>query len=658
MAASPRLLVLTAKSSTEHCSSPELGVPLETAPDPDPNAAPAYQTVVATDMARAICLLREQEFAGIYIDRSYQGAFSWTGLMLQAEAVLESLAEGVAVIASSRRLVWVNSAFSALVGSSESVRTGQDLYVSLSQTDPPEPDPFALAWQGRRSASVTLSLPNQRYLALTLSPVFSEAGGLTHLIALTRETTGQVLQAQKLEAIHRAGEELAGLTADDLREFSEAERTEWLADRILDHMRNLLGFDYVEIRLLDPETLRLMPLISEGMTARAVTRVLYAKAEGNGVTGMVAETGRSYLCRDTAGDPTYLEGAEGAGSSLTVPLLYQGQVIGTINVESRTTDQFDERDRQFLEIYARSMASALNVLDLLRAERRQVSSDVILAVRRELALPLDDIVTDATTVLARYAGHDEDIVARLKKVLYRARQIRQQITHFDRTQQPEPHEPGQPDDRPTPLQRLRGVRILLADADVEIRRAAHNQLEDFGAVVETVRDATEAIALAQQSPYDAALIDIRLPDFNGYEAYTRLRAVQPKMAIVLMTGFGYDPTHSIVKAKREGLEATLYKPFKTELLLKTVEQVTIGMNSKGEVPETAVDPSSPKKTKPVDGPTSRQLKPADASPNGPFDPPVERHGRLEPDGLDCQTEPDVPDHHPDPDPDSEPSGAG
>jgi DNA-binding NtrC family response regulator len=39
-----------------------------------------------------------------------------------------------------------------------------------------------------------------------------------------------------------------------------------------------------------------------------------------------------------------------------------------------------------------------------------------------------------------------------------------------------------------------------------------------------------------------------------------------------MTGFGYDPGHSIVRASQEGLAAVLYKPFKVEQLLTEVRK--------------------------------------------------------------------------------------
>jgi DNA-binding response OmpR family regulator len=345
------------------------------------------------------------------------------------------------------------------------------------------------------------------------------------------------------------------------------ERTDLLKSNIAQHMKDLLGLDFIEIRLLDRETGRLVPLLTEGMTPLAARRELYALKEGNGVTGFVAATGQSYLCPDTTKDPIYLEGAAGARSSLTVPLLYHGTVIGTLNVESAQLNAFSDHDRQFLEIYARNIATALNTLELLQAEKASTATASVEAISRELALPLDDILSDATTVLDRYTGHDEDIIGRLRHLLSRAREIRGLIQQAGSAIVPEPKQL-----EARPPQKLADARLLVVDADEAIRRSAHNLLGREGATVEAARDAHEAIALARQTPYSAALIDIRLPDLNGYEVFRRLREVQPGVPIILMTGFGYDPTHSIVKARQEGLQTVLYKPFRVDRLLEAVEQ--------------------------------------------------------------------------------------
>ncbi len=402
---------------------------------------------------------------------------------------------------------------------------------------------------------------------MTVTPVFDPANNLSQLIALSRDITDETQQQLKVNAIHKAGDELADLTPEELAELGVEERTDLLKYNISRHMKDLLGLDFIEIRLLDRATGRLWPLLTEGMTPIAANRELYARKENNGVTGFVAATGQSYLCPDTTHDPLYLEGAEGARSSLTVPLIYHGTVIGTLNVENAKPNAFDERDRQFLEIYARNVASALNTLELLQAEKFSAATASVEAISRELALPLDDILSDATTVLDRYAGHDDDIIARLRHLLVRAREIRSLIQKVGSTIAPEPKR-----NTPRPVPRLSGARLLVVDSDEMIRRSAHQLLGIQGATIETARDAHEAIALARQTPYSAALVDIRLPDLDGYETFRRLRDVQPGVPIILMTGFGWDPSHSIVKARQEGLQIVLYKPFRADRLMEAVEQ--------------------------------------------------------------------------------------
>ena len=82
--------------------------------------------------------------------------------------------------------------------------------------------------------------------------------------------------------------------------------------------------------------------------------------------------------------------------------------------------------------------------------------------------------------------------------------------------------------------------------------------------------------MAKLSNYDAMLADIRLPDVSGYEVYRRLREAQPKAKMVLMTAYGYDASHSLVKARQDGLRFVLYKPFRVDQLLDALENAQDG----------------------------------------------------------------------------------
>ena len=84
--------------------------------------------------------------------------------------------------------------------------------------------------------------------------------------------------------------------------------------------------------------------------------------------------------------------------------------------------------------------------------------------------------------------------------------------------------------------------------------------------------------------YVAIIADIRLPDLDGYQLLLKLKEMMDRPPLVLMTGFGYDPAHTIVKARREGLlpNAILYKPFRLDQLLQTVEMMIHSQESSPE----------------------------------------------------------------------------
>ncbi len=63
-----------------------------------------------------------------------------------------------------------------------------------------------------------------------------------------------------------------------------------------------------------------------------------------------------------------------------------------------------------------------------------------------------------------------------------------------------------------------------------------------------------------------------MPDKTGYDVFAAARKKENPPPVILMTGFGYDPNHSIVRASQEGLQAVLFKPFKVEQLLTEVRK--------------------------------------------------------------------------------------
>lgn len=103
--------------------------------------------------------------------------------------------------------------------------------------------------------------------------------------------------------------------------------------------------------------------------------------------------------------------------------------------------------------------------------------------------------------------------------------------------------------------------ILVADDRLYVRRFLAQYLGSRGHQVDTAADGQETIDKAKACHYDLVLSDIKMPKKNGYEVFSEIKEERPETEVILMTAYGYDPTHALVKSSKEGLRAVLYKPF-------------------------------------------------------------------------------------------------
>ena len=531
--------------------------------------------VVDTSPIRALSQLGSGEFIGIYADADHFAEVINAARLVQNERVLQGMPDGVVLLDSDNKILWGNGRLREWTGREDVV--GANFYDVMGTPEILGPDfcPFHTALATGRPSGSTLRCFQNRYMRVHAAPVIDSEGSPKNLVVTIREVTDEVLQQQKLSAIHQAGIELADLTPDEVSKMTVEERIELLRANILHCTQDVLQYNVVEIRMLDQNTKELIPVLSVGMTEEAANRKLRADTVGNGVTGFVAATGKSYLCEDTCKDPLYLEGCAGARSSLTVPVMLHDRVTGTLNVESPEPRAFSESDLQFLEIFARDVAMALNTLELLAAEKASTAAASVEAIHSAVALPVDDILNDAVNVMERYIGHQPDVVERLQQILRNARDIKQVIQKVGQSMAPVEAQPAAARVEPRPL--LVGRRVLVVDADESVRSAAHALLERYRCIVETAHDGCEAQfmvrSLSADQHYDAIIADIRLPDMSGFDLLLKLKEMMDRVPMALMTGFGYDPGHSIVKARQAGLQSVLFKPFRLDQLLETVEQL-------------------------------------------------------------------------------------
>lgn len=529
---------------------------------PPVGAGPLLEQATVTtaeDTADAVAQLKADPFTAVLLAPDYFAA----GLtdLLRDELVLQHVETGLATLDPTGIVTWANPVLRAWCPDDP---LGKSLMqaVGAEATTFEAGDPFAVARAGqvvvfRLSRPATADRP---HLDVTVNPIEGPDGTVTGLVASARNVSPEVEQQKKLDALHAAGRELSNLDPDQLAEMNLPTRVELLKQNLRRYIHDLLKYDIIEVRILDRRTSELKPLLEDGMTPEAAGRRLYAKTHGNGVTGFVAATGQSYLCHDTTSDPLYIRGAEAARSSMTVPLKHQDEVVGTLNVESPRPNGFGADDLQFTELFSKEIAAALHTLDLLTAQQECTATQSIEAINREIALPVDDVLGVASTLLLRFGDTDPEVASQLRKILAAARDVKNKVRQVG----------GQFATEPIPDGPLAGKRVLVVDADERIRRSAHLLLSRLGARVEGASTAGEGLALSANESFDAVFLEVKPADLNGYEAYRRLRAACPNAGVSLTTGFGYDSAHSIVKARADGMKQVLFKPFRQEQVVKAV----------------------------------------------------------------------------------------
>src|SRR5438552_2598448 len=82
----------------------------------------------------------------------------------------------------------------------------------------------------------------------------------------------------------------------------------------------------------------------------------------------------------------------------------------------------------------------------------------------------------------------------------------------------------------------------------------------------------EALELAKTFNPDLAILDIQMPEMDGFELMEKLQAIDPQLDIILMTGSIHELDAKLIRAIRKEAFYFLQKPFDREVLLTLVER--------------------------------------------------------------------------------------
>jgi len=118
---------------------------------------------------------------------------------------------------------------------------------------------------------------------------------------------------------------------------------------------------------------------------------------------------------------------------------------------------------------------------------------------------------------------------------------------------------------------VQGTRILIVDDEAALRTALFRTLDRKGHQVITSSSAKEAETISQSDKsIDLAILDLRLPDGDGIELMSRLRAIHPNMQVIILTG--HASIESAVEATRKGAFHFVTKPCNLDEIVTLVDR--------------------------------------------------------------------------------------
>lgn len=526
-----------------------------------------FEVTEVSNVEQAQELLKRKDFDAVFSQTSDFLPLERAVVSEQAVAILNTIGEGVCLVGLEGVVLWNNN---KMEGFSSSVKEG----ISKISYE------AYLYFDAKIKAGVTenqlrhrkrsyVDPEADRYFEMIITPMFDDQGRLSQVVTVVWDATASRKLQQRIDAIDKAGRELVRLDADALRGKTVEQRICLVEDKIIKYANDLLHFDHFVVRIINRKTNLLEVLFGVGIPQDAQDIEIFANSQDNGITGYVVTTGRSYICNNPETDIRYLPGLPDVQSTLTVPLRIYDSVIGALNVESARKGAFTEDDRQVAEIFGRYIAMALNILDLLVVERFETTGQAVDHFTHEVSEPLSEIITASCELMEDYIGHDDmryrlqgiiDNVVKIRTAMKSAqdgpRGILGSQSHRSMEEDPE----------------LSGKQVLIVDDEPFIRQTISEVVQKYGMIADTACDGKKALSLIGQRTYDLVVSDIKLPYATGYEVFAAAREKNDRLPVILMTGFGYDPNHSIVRANREGLSAVLYKPFKIDQLMSEIRQ--------------------------------------------------------------------------------------
>jgi len=127
-------------------------------------------------------------------------------------------------------------------------------------------------------------------------------------------------------------------------------------------------------------------------------------------------------------------------------------------------------------------------------------------------------------------------------------------------------------DNASPSNRLQGKRVLVVEDNAVNRRLCGLQLKRLGCVTEFAETGTEAVKKIREGNYDAVLMDIQLPDLDGYDVTREVRAGEKNGRVPIIALTANAMPEDKARCTAAGMDDFLSKPLQQELLAQALSR--------------------------------------------------------------------------------------
>ncbi|MBN1227566.1 MAG: PAS domain S-box protein [Deltaproteobacteria bacterium] len=165
------------------------------------------------------------------------------------------------------------------------------------------------------------------------------------------------------------------------RQVHSLQKPKKLAYKMVHILREIFGYTYGSFLLIDESSRTLIPLAffdlentSSADTKIGINTIDHIKI-GKGITGIVAQTGKSIRIDNVTKDQRYISKRIGTLSELCVPIYIDKKVIGVINLESIELDAFTEDDQLLMETISSQIGVAIKNAQLYEELSKELKKE-------------------------------------------------------------------------------------------------------------------------------------------------------------------------------------------------------------------------------------------------------------------------------------------